>query len=82
MAKNILVKFDIQVGEYEHQDYYIFNKKLSKFGYCKHFWNLGKKNELDDGIFWDNQGLNAISVYSETELSDEQAYTLQELGVA
>jgi hypothetical protein len=80
--KNILVKFDIQVGEYEHQDYYIFNKKLSEFGYCKYFWNLHKKNKLDEGVFWDNQGLNAISVYSETELSDEQAYTLQELGVA
>ena len=80
--KNILVKFDMQIGEYEHQDYYIFNKKKSEWGYCKEFWGISKKDELKENVFWDNQMLNAISVYSETELTNKQAKTLQQLGVA
>jgi len=80
--KNILVKFDMQIGEYEHQDYYIFNKKKSEWGYCKEFWGISKKDELKENVFWDNQMLNAISVYSETELTNKQTETLQQLGVA
>jgi hypothetical protein len=80
--KNILVKFDMQIGEYEHQDYYIFNKKKSEWGYCKEFWSISKKDELKENVFWDNEMLNAISVYSETELTNKQTETLQQLGVA
>tara|TARA_R110002051_G_C8565929_1_gene474993 strand:+ start:439 stop:684 length:246 start_codon:yes stop_codon:yes gene_type:complete len=80
--KNILVKFDMQIGEYEHQDYYIFNKKKSEWGYCKEFWGISKKDELKENVFWDNEMLNAISVYSETELTNKQTETLQQLGVA
>ena len=43
MKKNILVKFDLQIGEYEHQDSFIFNNKKTEYGYCKEFWNLKKK---------------------------------------
>ena len=82
MKKNILVKFDLQIGEYEHQDSFIFNNKKTEYGYCKEFWNLNKKDELKENVFWDNQMLNAISVYSETEITNEQAKTLNELGVA
>ena len=80
--KNILVKFDMQIGEYEHQDYYIFNKKKSEWGYCKEFWGISKKDELKENVFWDNEMLNAISVYSETKLTNKQTKTLQQLGVA
>ena len=72
MKKNILVKFDLQIGEYEHQDSFIFNNKKTEYGYCKEFWNLNKKDELKENVFWDNQMLNAISVYSETEITNEQ----------
>ena len=33
-------------------------------------------------MFWDDWMQNAISVYSETEITKEQADTLQQLGVA
>tara|TARA_A100001515_G_C4482817_1_gene180648 strand:- start:63 stop:311 length:249 start_codon:yes stop_codon:yes gene_type:complete len=79
--KNILVQFDIQVGEYEHSEHYLFNKKMSEWEYCKAFWSIDKKVELDNNVFWDNYMMNAISVYSETELTDQQAKTLKEVGV-
>ena len=82
MKKNILVIFNMQIGDYEHSDQYIFDKEMTEYQYCKKFWSLSKKNELKTNVFWDNQCLNAISVYSKTQLSDEQAYTLQELGLA
>jgi len=82
MKKNILVKFDLQVGDYEHSDYYIFNNKKTEWGYCKEFWGINKKDELKENCFWDNESLNAISVYSETEITNAQAKTLMELGVA
>ena len=82
MKKNILVKFDLQIGEYEHQDSFIFDNKKTEYGYCKEFWCLDKKDELKENVFWDNQMLNAISVYSETEITNEQVKTLQQLGVA
>ena len=84
MKKNILVTFDMQIGEYEHQSHYIFPKKKSEWGYCKEFWGINKKdsNCLKENTFWDNQMLNAISVYSETELTNKQTETLQQLGVA
>ena len=82
MTKNVLVIFNMQIGEYEHQDYYIFNKKKSEWGYCKEFWGISKKDELKENVFWDNEMLNAISVHSEQEITNEQAKTLQQLGLA
>jgi len=82
MTKKYLVKFNCGIGEYEHIDNYVFNKKKSEWGYCKEFWGISKKDELKENCFWDNEMLNAISVYSETEITNEQAKTLQELGVA
>ena len=82
MKKNILVKFDLQIGDYQHQDICVFNKKKSDWGYCKEFWGINKKDELKENCFWDNESLNAISVYSETEITNAQAKTLMELGVA
>ena len=81
MSKNILVTFDMQVGDYEHSDKYIFHNKTSDYKYCKQFWSLKKKNKLEDGVYWDNQGLNAISVYSTQEITDQEVKTLQKLGV-
>ena len=80
--KNILVKFDITIGEYEHSDQYIFNKEMTEYQYCKKFWNLSKKNELKTNVFWDDWEMNAIKVYSETELTNKEADTLKRLGVA
>ena len=80
--KNILVQFDIKAGEYEHRDFYLFKKKQSEYKYCKEFWGLTKKRELSKNVFWDNHSQNAISVYSETELTQKEADTLQRLGVA
>ena len=82
--KNILVEFECIIGDYEHQSYYIFNKKKSEWGYCKEFWGINKRDStcLGENTFWDNFSMNAISVYSETEITKEQADTLQQLGVA
>lgn len=82
MNKKYLVKFECQIGDYEHLDYYIFDKKKSEWGYCKEFWGINKKDCLKDNVFWDNHMMNAISVYSETELTSQEADTLQKLGVA
>ena len=82
MAKNVLVIFNMQIGEYEHSDQYIFNKIKSEWGYCKEFWGISKKDELKENVFWDNEMLNAISVHSEQEITNEQAKTLQQLGLA
>ncbi len=79
--KNILVQFDVRVGEHEHRDFYLFNKKMSHWGYCKEFWGLNKKLKLSENIFWDNNMMNAISVYHEQEITKKQADTLKELGV-
>ena len=80
--KNILVKFDMQIGEYEHSNQYIFNKEMTEYQYCKKFWNLSKKNELKTNVFWDDWEMNAIKVYSVTELTNKEADTLKRLGVA
>ncbi len=82
--KKYLVRFECVVGDYEHLDYYIFDKKKSDWGYCKEFWNIHKRDSgcLKDNMFWDNNMMNAISVYSETELTQKEADTLQRLGVA
>jgi len=82
MTKNVLVIFNMQIGEYEHSDQYIFNKIKSEWGYCKEFWGISKKDELKENVFWDDQMLNAISVHSEQEITNEQAKTLQQLGLA
>ena len=79
--KNILVQFDIQVGEYEHSEHYLFNKKMSEWEYCKMFWDIDKKVELEENVFWDNYMMNAISVYSEKEITNEEANILREVGV-
>ena len=82
--KNYLVKFNCVIGDHEYLDYYIFNKKKSEWGYCKEFWGINKRDSscLKKNMFWDNNMMNAISVDSETELSDAQAGTIQELGIA
>ena len=82
--KKYLVRFECVIGDYEHLDYYIFDKKKSEWGYCKEFWGIHKRDNscLSDNQFWDNHSQNAISVYSETELTQQEADTLQGLGVA
>ena len=82
--KKYLVRFECRIGDYEHLDYYIFDKKKSEWGYCKEFWGIHKRDNscLGDNQFWDNHSQNAISVYSETELTQQEADTLQRLGVA
>ena len=82
MSKKYLVKFNCIIGDYEHLDSYIFDKQMSEYQYCKKFWNLSKKNELKTNVFWDDFEMNAIEVYSETELTPNQYKTIQELGVA
>ena len=82
IEKNILVKFDLQIGEQSFSDQYIFHNKTTDYNYCKQFWGLKNKNELDKGVYWDNQMLNAISVYSSQEITDQEVKTLQKLGVA
>ena len=52
------------------------------YGYCKKFWGLKKKNELKTNVFWDDFQMNAIKVYSETEITNQQADILNKLGVA
>ena len=81
--KNILVQFDCRIGDYEHQGYYIFNKKKSEYGYCKEFWGIKKKdsNCLKKNTFWVNSMENAISVYSIKYITNKQVKTLRELGV-
>ena len=81
MSKKYLVKFNCIIGDYEHLDSYIFDKKMSEYQYCKKFWGLSEKNELKTNVFWDNFMENAIEVYSETELTSNQYDKLQRLGV-
>ena len=84
MAKNILVKFEMTIGDYEHSDQYIFDKEMTEYQYCKKFWNLSKKNSngLKTNVFWDDWEMNAISVYSISEISKKDAETLKRLRVA
>jgi len=79
--KKYLVKFNCIIGEYEHMTNYIFDKQMTEYGYCKKFWGLSKKNELKTNVFWDDFQMNAISVYSETEITNQQANMLNKLGV-
>ena len=79
--KKYLVKFKCIIGEYEHIDKKIFDKKKSEWGYCKDFWCLKTKNELSENCFCDDWMTNAIEVYSEEEITNRQADTLKELGV-
>ena len=81
MSKKYLVKFNCIIGDYEHLDSYIFDKKMSEYQYCKKFWGLDIKHELKTNVFWDNFMENAIEVYSETELTSNQYDKLQRLGV-
>ena len=34
MAKNILVKFEMTIGDYEHSDQYIFDKEITEYQYA------------------------------------------------
>ncbi len=72
------------MGDYEHTDYYIFNRRKYEWGYCKEFWGISKRdsNYLKDGVFWNDEMNSAISVYSETEISQQEADLLKTLGVA
>ena len=79
--KKYLVKFNCIIGEYEHLTSYVFDKQMSEYGYCKKFWGLKKKNELKTNVFWDDFMENAIEVYSETELTNNQYNQIQRLGV-
>ena len=79
--KKYLVKFNCIIGEYEHLSSYVFDKQMTEYQYCKKFWGLSKKNELKTNVFWDNFMENAIEVYSETELTENQYSNLQRLGV-
>ena len=79
--RKYLVKFNCRIGDYEDLDSYIFDKQMSEYQYCKKFWGLSKKNELKKNVFWDNFMENAIEVYSETKLNNDQYKTLRELGV-
>jgi hypothetical protein len=36
--------FECTVGEYQHLDYKLFDKKKSSWQYCKEFWGIDKKN--------------------------------------
>ena len=82
MTKNILVTFDMRIGDYEHSDIALFDEKLSHYGYCKSFWSLEDKQVVDDETYWDNAMENSIEVHSVQEITNEQAKTLQELGLA
>ena len=80
--KKYLVRFECRVGDYEHLDYCIFDKKKSEWGYCKEFWGISKKDELKENCFWDDWMMNAIEVDSETEITNKEYETLTRLGVA
>tara|TARA_R100000234_G_scaffold39363_1_gene23487 strand:+ start:267 stop:518 length:252 start_codon:yes stop_codon:yes gene_type:complete len=82
--KKYLIEFECRIGDYEHFSYYVSNKKKSKWGYCKEFWGINKRdsNCLKEGAFWNDQMDSAISVYSETEITNQEADVLQRLGVA
>ena len=79
--KKILVEFECQIGDYTHNSHYIFDKQMSNWRYCKEFWGIDKKDELKENCFWDNDMMNAISVYSKTEITKEQTEILKKLGV-
>ena len=80
MAKNILVKFEMTIGDYEHSDQYIFDKEMTEYQYCKKFWNVSKKNSngLKTNVFWEDWEMNAISVHS-IDFKDHLAYSLNNL---
>ena len=80
--KNILVEFECQIVEHCHNSWYIFDKKKSDWGYCKEFWGITNKDELSEDCFWDDDMMNAISVYSQKEITEEEKQTLNKLGVA
>lgn len=82
MSKKYLVKFNCVIGDYEHSASYIFDRQMTEYQYCKKFWGLSEKNELKTNVFWDDFMQNAIEVTSETELTQQQADILEELGVA
>ena len=56
--------------------------KCQNINIVKSFGIYQKKNELKTNVFWDDFEMNAIEVYSETELTKKQYNELQELGVA
>ena len=81
MTKNILVTFDMRIGDYEHSDVALFDEKLSDYGYCKSFWSLEDKQVVDDETYWDNAMENSIEVHSVQEITKDKANILKELGI-
>ena len=81
MTKNILVTFDMRIGDYEHSDVALFDEKLSDYGYCKSFWSLEDKQVVDDETYWDNAMENSIEVHSVQEITKDKAIILKELGI-
>jgi len=81
MSKNILVTFDMRIGDYEHSDIALFDEKLSNYGYCKSFWCLSKKRILDKETYWDNAMENSIEVHSVQEITKDKANILKDLGI-
>jgi hypothetical protein len=73
MNKKYLVKFNCIIGEYEHLASCIFDKRKTEWGYCKEFWGISKKDQLKENCFWDDWMLNAIEVYSEKEITNDEA---------
>jgi hypothetical protein len=61
--KNILVKFECQIGDYQHIDYMLFNKKKSEWGYCKEFWGISKKDELKEKLVFGMIGCRTLSKF-------------------
>ena len=82
--KKYLIEFECRIGDYEHFSYYVSNKKKSEWGYCKEFWGINKRDSscLKNNMFWDNHMMNAISVYSETEITNKEAKVLERLMIA
>jgi hypothetical protein len=56
---------------------YIFDKRKTEWGYCKEFWGISKKDQLKENCFWDDWMLNAIEVYSEKEITNDEAKQIQ-----
>ena len=71
MTKNVLVIFNMQIGEYEHSDQYIFNKIKSEWGYCKEFWGISKKDELKENVFWDDERFENGDALTVDEIEEE-----------
>jgi hypothetical protein len=82
--KYYLVTFFCQSGDYEHHTHYATDKKKSDWQYCKEFWDIEKKNPLDEAsnAYWDDFGMNSIKVYSVQEIKPAMYQQLKTLRIA